>query len=157
MRKKPGSMTREPFRYRGDPVVPSFPDDRPIIIFDGRCVLCSGFARFVLRTDRKRRYRLLAAQTPLGVALYRHFGLDPVDYETNILLEDGRVWLKSEGTIRMFEGLGFPWRLVSLARVLPRPLRDRLYEFIARNRIRWFGARETCYVPDPSQADRFVA
>jgi len=157
MRKKPGSMTREPFRYRGDPVVPSFPDDRPIIIFDGRCVLCSGFARFVLRTDRKRRYRLLATQTPLGVALYRHFGLDPVDYETNILLEDGRVWLKSEGTIRMFEGLGFPWRLVSLARVLPRPLRDRLYEFIARNRIRWFGARETCYVPDPSQADRFVA
>jgi predicted DCC family thiol-disulfide oxidoreductase YuxK len=157
MRKQPGSMTREPFSYRGDPAVPSFPDDRPIIVFDGHCVLCSGFARFVLRTDRKRRCRLLAAQTPLGVALYRHFDLDPVDYETNILLEDGRVWLKSEGTIRMFEGLGFPWRLISIGRLLPLAVRDRLYEFIARNRIRWFGARATCYVPDPSQADRFVA
>jgi predicted DCC family thiol-disulfide oxidoreductase YuxK len=150
-------MTQEPFSYRGDRAAPSFPDDCPIIIFDGHCVLCSAFARFVLRTDRKRRYRLLAAQTPLGMALYRHFGLDPVDYETNILLEDGRVWLKSEGTIRMFEGLGFPWCLLSLARMMPRPLRDRLYEFVARNRIRWFGARATCYAADPSQADRFVA
>jgi predicted DCC family thiol-disulfide oxidoreductase YuxK len=149
-------MAREAFSYRTDPAVPSFPDDRPIIIFDGKCVLCCGFARFILRNDRDRRFRLLAAQTPVGAALYRHFGLAPLDYETNILLEDGRTWLKSEGSIRICERLGFPWSLVSVARLLPRPVRDRLYEIVARNRLRWFGARETCYLPDPSEADRFL-
>ena len=145
------------YSWREDPSVPAFADDRPILIFDGHCVLCSAFAQFILRHDRARRFRLLAAQTPLGTALYRHLGLHPTDYETNILLEDGQVWLKSEGSIRVFERLGFPWSLMASGRVLPRPLRDRLYEVIARNRRRWFGTRATCYRPDPADADRFLA
>jgi predicted DCC family thiol-disulfide oxidoreductase YuxK len=149
-------MAREAFSYRSDPAVPSFADDRPILIFDGNCVLCSTFAQFILRTDRKHRFRLLAAQTPIGAALYRHFGLNPTDYETNILLEDGRVWLKSEGSLRVFERLGLPWSLMSAGRVLPRFVRDRLYEIVARNRLRWFGVRQTCYRPDPAEADRFI-
>lgn len=149
-------MTREPYSWRDDATVPPFPDDRPILIFDGHCVLCSSFAQFILRHDRRRRFRLLAAQTPLGVALYRHFGLDPVDYDTNILIEEGRAWQKSESSIRVFERLGFPWSLMTASRVLPRPVRDRLYGTIARNRLRWFGTRATCYLPDPSEADRFL-
>jgi predicted DCC family thiol-disulfide oxidoreductase YuxK len=149
-------MPREAFSYRSDPAVPAFPDDRPILIFDGHCVLCSRFVQFILRTDRKRRFRLLAAQTPIGAALYRHLELNPTDYETNILLEDGRAWLKSEGSLRIFERLGFPWSLISVGRLLPRPVRDRLYEIVARNRLRWFGVRQSCYLPDPAQADRFI-
>jgi predicted DCC family thiol-disulfide oxidoreductase YuxK len=149
-------MARTAYSYRSDKAVPPFPDDRPIIIFDGNCVLCSGFAQFVLTTDRARSFRLMAAQTPLGAALYRHYGLAPLDYESNILLEDGLAWTKSEGTIRIFERLGFPWSTVRIARLLPRVMRDRLYEIVARNRLRWFGKRESCYMPDPSQADRFL-
>jgi predicted DCC family thiol-disulfide oxidoreductase YuxK len=149
-------MQRAAFSYRSDAAVPAFPDDRPILIFDGHCVLCSRFARFILRTDRHRRFRLMAAQSPVGVALYRHFSLDPTDYETNILIEDGRAWFKSEGSIRVFEGLGWPWSLMSVARALTRRLRDRLYEVVACNRLRWFGMRQTCYLPDPSEADRFI-
>ena len=148
---------REPFSYRHDPSVPPFPDDRPIIVFDGKCVLCSGFARFVVRHDRKQRFRLLPAQTKLGAAIYAHYGLHPTDYETNLLVENGSVWLKSEGSIRMFEGLGFPWSLATIARVLPRLLRDRLYDLIARNRIRWFGARAVCLMTIPGHHDRFLA
>jgi predicted DCC family thiol-disulfide oxidoreductase YuxK len=148
---------REAFSYRSDPAVPPFPDDRPIIVFDGKCVLCSGFANFILRSDRHHRFRLLAAQMPTGAALYRHFGLNPTDYQTYLLLEDGRVWLKSEASIRIFEQLGFPWSLAAVGRLMPRFLRDRLYDILARNRFRWFGSRETCYIPDPSQADRFIA
>ena len=150
------SAAREPFSYRADAAVPPFPDDKPIIIFDGYCLLCSRWARFVLRHDRAKRFRLLPAQTPLGMALYTHYGLDAVSYETNILLADGRAWLKSEGTIRMLEGLGFPWSLASVARILPRAVRDPLYNVIARNRLRWFGSRETCYLPEPAEADRFL-
>jgi len=149
-------MARAAFSYRSDPAVPSFPDDRPIVIFDGKCVFCSGFARFILRTDRHGRFRLMAAQTPLGAALYNHFGLDPLNYETNILLEDGRAWFKSEASIRIFEMLGFPWSVIAVSRLLPLPLRDRLYGIVARNRLRWFGMRETCYLPDPAHAERFI-
>jgi predicted DCC family thiol-disulfide oxidoreductase YuxK len=142
--------------YRSDPAVPSFPDDRPIVIFDGNCVLCSSFAQLILRVDRRHRFRLLAAQTPLGAALYAHYGLFDDDYRTNILIEDGRIWLKSDGSIRIFVGLGFPWSTAALAKILPRSLRDYFYDVVARNRLRWFGRRETCFLPDPQDADRFL-
>ena len=147
---------REAYSYRADPAVPVFPDNKPIIIFDGKCVLCSRWARFVMRHDAAKQFRLLAAQTPLGTALYEHYGLDPVEYETNVLLEDGRAFLKSESTIRMFERLGLPWSTMKVLRVVPRALRDRFYNVVARNRLRWFGSRETCFVPEPSDAERFL-
>jgi len=149
-------MAHAPFSYRGDPAVPPFPDDRPIVVFDGNCVLCSAFAQFILRHDRRRQFRLMAAQTPLGAALYRHYGLDPVDYQTNLLIDEGCLWQKSESSLRIFERLGFPWSLVGALRVLPLVLRDRLYEIVARNRLHWFGVRPTCYFPDPAEADRFL-
>lgn len=148
---------REPYSYRADSSVPPFPDDRPIIVFDGHCALCSGWARFVLRFDRARRFRLLTAQSPLGRALYVHYGLEPSDYETNILLTEGRAWCKSEASIRMAEGLGWPWALARVFRVLPLPHRDRLYGTLARNRLRVFGPRAACYVPGPEHRDRFLA
>lgn len=147
---------RGPYSYRDDPAVPDFPDDAPIIIFDGHCVMCSGFARFVLQHDRRKRFRLLPAQTPLGEALYRHYGLSVVDYETNILIEGGVAWFKSTGSIRMAQRLGFPWSLAALLYILPRPVRDAIYELVARNRIRWFGRREVCYLTEPGDEARFL-
>jgi predicted DCC family thiol-disulfide oxidoreductase YuxK len=144
------------FSYRRDPAVPDFPDNRPIIIFDGYCALCSGWAKFVLRHDRRAKYRLLTAQSPLGRALYVHYGLHPDDYETNILLADGCAWFKSEGCIRMAEGLGWPWSLAGAFRVLPVGLRDWLYALIARNRLRLFGKRASCFMPDGRYAERFL-
>jgi predicted DCC family thiol-disulfide oxidoreductase YuxK len=152
-----GVRHREAYSYRRDPAVPLFPDDRPIIIFDGYCALCSGWAEFVLRHDRKGIYRLLSAQSDIGRALYVHYGLDPQDYETNILLADGNAWFKSESSIRMMEGLGNPWALARCLRLLPMRWRDRLYETIARNRLRWFGKRAACYRPDDRHANRYLA
>jgi predicted DCC family thiol-disulfide oxidoreductase YuxK len=148
---------RVPYSYRSDAAVPSFPDDRPIIVFDGYCALCSGWAQFVLRHDAAEKYRLLPAQSPLGRAIYVHYGLHPDDYETNILIENGVAWFKSEGSIRMAEGLGLPWSLAAAFRIFPVRLRDPLYEFIARNRLRFFGKRESCYVPDAQDRHRFLA
>jgi predicted DCC family thiol-disulfide oxidoreductase YuxK len=144
------------YSYRRDPAIPAFPDDHPIIVFDGKCVMCSGFAQFIMRHDHQRRFRLMAAQSQIGTALYRHFGLDPVAYQTIILLEDGCARFKSDGAIRIFEQLGLPWRLVTVLRIIPSLVRDRCYELVARNRYRWFGMRPTCFLPDPTQADRFL-
>jgi predicted DCC family thiol-disulfide oxidoreductase YuxK len=146
-----------PYSWRRDPAVPAFPDDRPVIIFDGYCVLCSRSAQFVLRHDARGQFRLLAAQTPLGRALYVHYGLDPVDYQTMILIADGVPAFKSEAGIRIAQRLGFPWSLAVIMRILPRSWRDRLYDVLAHNRFRVFGRRDTCYLPDPRWADRFLA
>jgi len=119
--------------------------------------MCSGWARFVLKHDRRQRFRLLPAQTDLGRALYVHYGLDPEDYETNILVQDGRAWFKSEGSIRMAEELGWPWSMAKVFRVMPAPVRDRLYEWIARNRLRWFGRRDVCYRGESGYQERFLS
>lgn len=97
----------------------------------------------------------MTAQSPLGQALYRHYGLDPVKYETNILIEDGRAWFKSEASIRILVRLGLPWSLAAAGRMLPLAVRDGLYEIVARNRLNWFGTR-ACYMPSPEDADRFI-
>ena len=150
-------MQRAPYAYRTDPAVPRFADDHPVVVFDGKCALCSSFAQFILKRDRDARFRLLAAQCELGSALYRHFDLDPVDYETHVLLQDGKAYFRSEATMRILAGLGMPWRLLAtFGRLFPSPLRDAVYNMVARNRLRWFGARAQCYLPDPSQADRFL-
>jgi predicted DCC family thiol-disulfide oxidoreductase YuxK len=151
-------VQRLPYAYRADPAVPHFADDRPIIIFDGHCVLCSAFAQFVVKHDRDARFRLMAAQSDLGRALYRHFGLDPVNYDTYVLLLNGEAYFRSDASIRILQGLGGAWRILAKsARFIPAPLRDSFYNVIARNRLRWFGTRAQCYLPSPSQADRFLS
>ncbi|WFS01547.1 DCC1-like thiol-disulfide oxidoreductase family protein [Rhizobium tumorigenes] len=150
------ALTRD-FSYRDDAAVPDFDDGRPIIVFDGHCVFCSAWVRFVLNQDRRGRYRFIAAQTPLGDALYRHYGLETRDYETNMLLENGRAYLKSDATLRVLAGLGLPWSLSGVARIVPRGWRDSLYGFIARHRLDIAGRRESCYVPTPQERARFLS
>jgi predicted DCC family thiol-disulfide oxidoreductase YuxK len=119
-------------------------------------VLCSSFVQFILRADRARRFRFVGAQSALGAALYRHYGLPSVAYTTNILLAGGQAFINAEGSIRVFEALGFPYRLMAVGRLLPRPVRDALYKIVARNRFTWFGARQTCYRPQAADAGRFL-
>lgn len=144
------------YSYRADPAVPPFADDKPVIVFDGVCVLCSSFARFVARHDRARVFRFTAAQSRLGQALFRHYGLDPVDFETNLLLAEGRAYGKLQAFAGIMRRLGGPWRLLALAGKVPPRLGDWLYDRIARNRYRLFGRTETCMMPDASWRDRVI-
>lgn len=148
---KPGAYT-----WRTNPRVPSFPDDRPVLVFDGHCVMCSGVARFVLRHDRSRTIRLLPAQTPLGRALYVHLGLDPLDYASNIFLDDGVAWLRGEGSLRLARRLGLPWSVAAGLGILPRRWQNWLYERLAANRFALFGRLEVCYRTEAGHADRFL-
>lgn len=144
------------YSWRRDPAVPRFPDEHPLIVFDGVCVLCSANAQFVLRRDRERCFRLTTAQGPLGQALYRHFGLPTSTYETMLVLQDGRLLTESEAALRIAEGLGWPWRAAGVLRLVPRPLRDGLYRLVARNRYRLFGRREQCWLPATGDRDRLL-
>ncbi len=154
IRERLAAQTRH--GYRDDPAVPPFSDDKPIIVFDGECVLCSGFARFVARWDRLAIFRFIAAQSPLGQALYRHYGLDPVNYETNLLIADGRTFAKMEAFVGIMHRLGWPMRGAAIVGWLPYRLSDWLYDLIARNRYRLYGRRASCIVPDASWRDRLL-
>jgi predicted DCC family thiol-disulfide oxidoreductase YuxK len=131
-------------------------DDRPIVLFDALCLLCSANARFILRHDRRRNFRLASMQSEAGAALYRRFGIDPEDPETLILVDGDRALRDSDAILAIWSGLGWPWRAAAIARIIPAALRDRLYRWVARNRYRLFGRRETCWLPDPELADRFL-
>lgn len=150
------AVTRPAYSFRADPAVPAFPDERPLLVFDGVCVLCSGFARLVLRVDRAQRFRFAAAQSPLGRALFVHYGLDPVEFETNLLIVDGGAFTKMAAFAAVMRLLPWPWPVFALAAAIPRPLADWLYDRIARNRYTLFGRRAACLVPSPENRARFL-
>ena len=128
----------------------------PLILFDGVCVMCSGFVAFVIRRDPRARFRFVAAQTPLGQSLLSRLGLSTTDFESSILIEDGRARFKSGAFFAILRHLPWPWPWLSILRVLPLALTDRLYNAIADNRYRLFGKRDSCLVPTPDIRRRFV-
>lgn len=147
-------LARPPYSYRDDPSVPPFDDCRPLFVFDGTCVLCSGGASWIMRADRAGKVAFTPAAGPLGAAIYRHYGM-AID-DTYLLLVRGEVYGLSEGYFRLGRELGGMWRLLALLRILPRPLRDAVYRMIARNRYRWFGKVEACVLLTPEQRARLL-
>jgi predicted DCC family thiol-disulfide oxidoreductase YuxK len=145
-----------PYSYRADPAVPAFPDDKALIVFDGVCVLCSGLARFVLERDRHFAFRLATAQSSLGQAIYRHYGLATQELESNIVIADGRAYAKLDTVAVVCRRLGAPWRALALLGLLPHALGDWLYDRVARSRYRLFGRTEACMIPPPAWRDRFI-
>jgi predicted DCC family thiol-disulfide oxidoreductase YuxK len=137
--------------------LPPFPDDKPLVVFDGYCGLCSRTVQFILRHDHRGVFRFLAAQTGLGSAIYRHYGLSPDNYETFILISGGRAFFASDAAIELSRHLSFPWSMAVVGRLVPRSWRDGLYFLIARNRMRFFGRSAACYLPSPETASRFLA
>jgi predicted DCC family thiol-disulfide oxidoreductase YuxK len=130
--------------------------DHPVIVFDAQCVLCSANAQFVLKHDRREHFRLASMQGEVGAALFRRFGIDPADPETIILVDGDSVRLNSDAVIAIYAGLGWPWRAAAALRLVPRVLRDPVYRWVARNRYRLFGRRETCWLPTAEQARRVL-
>ena len=147
---------RSPYSYRADAQVPAFPDDQPLIVFDGECVLCSSFARFVAKRDPSGQFRFTAAQSNLGQALYRHYGFDPHEPETSLLIDEGRLYGKSIAFAKIVGRLSGPWRCGWLILGLPRPIRDWAYHRIARSRYRLFGRCTACVTPDQSWRNRVI-
>ena len=139
-------MGRGPYSYRDDPAVPAFPDDRPLVLFDGDCALCSGSARKILKHDRAGRFRLAPTQSALGRALLIHYGVDPDDPSTMLLIQDGVARGRSDGVLGIAAQLPPPYGLAVAARIVPRFVRDPLYDFIARRRRR-FPGRTWCAMP----------
>ncbi|HEY9553867.1 thiol-disulfide oxidoreductase DCC family protein [Allosphingosinicella sp.] len=128
---------------------------RPLFVFDGVCVLCSSGASFLMRHDRAGRVDFASAQSPLGQSLYRRLGLE-MD-ATYLLIDGGHAYTKSDGYFRLATILGGWWRLALIGKVVPRGLRDWLYDQVAARRYRWFGKANHCELLSGDQRGRLVS
>ena len=127
-----------------------------VVLFDGECNLCNRAVQFVLRRDRRARFRFASLQSPAGRRLLAGIALPTPLPDSIVLLEAGRAFLRSGAALRIARGLGWPWRLFAALLLVPRPLRDWAYDVVARHRHRWFGRRSSCMVPTPELRDRFL-
>jgi predicted DCC family thiol-disulfide oxidoreductase YuxK len=130
--------------------------DSPVIIFDAKCVLCSSNAQFILKHDKAGHFRLASMQGEYGAALYRKYGMDPADPISIIIIEGNTMRQDSDAVLSIYEALGFPWNLFSIMRIVPAIVRDPIYRWIARNRYRWFGERESCWISPSEYKNRIL-
>jgi predicted DCC family thiol-disulfide oxidoreductase YuxK len=131
-----------------------WPDD-DVILYDGVCVFCSRWVRFVAARDVERRFRFTAIQSGYGMRLARAFGIDPDDPDTNAVIQGGVAYFKSEAALTVLAALpGWGW--VRVLRSVPKPLRDAFYNLVARNRYQIFGKYQACFVPDAEMQARVM-
>ena len=128
----------------------------PVLLFDGVCNLCNGSVQWVLRHDARAQFRFAALQSDTGQALLRRFGLDSAQLDTVVLVDGDRIFLRSDAPLEVARRLGGGWALLYIFKVLPRPLRNAVYDWVARHRYRWFGRQESCMLPRPEWKGRFV-
>jgi predicted DCC family thiol-disulfide oxidoreductase YuxK len=130
--------------------------DKPIIFFDDVCVMCNTFVNFLIRVDRKQQFLFAPLRGETAAKILPPLADDPGSWSM-VYVDESGVHDQSDASLRVYQRLGGPWRLLALARFVPRWIRNPVYRVIARNRYRWFGKRETCRVPSPEQKARFLA
>jgi predicted DCC family thiol-disulfide oxidoreductase YuxK len=132
-------------------------DDRhAVVIFDGDCVFCNRWVNFLLRFDRCDVFRFAARQTESGAAFLRQAGLPQSGVGSIILAERSTILQRSAAVLRILELLGLPFSLATVLRIIPTAPRDHVYEWFARNRLKWFGRLHACRLPSPSERHRFL-
>lgn len=129
---------------------------RDLIVFDGECVLCSGFFKFITRADKSQRFHFAHAQSDLGTQLYTALDLPTDDFDTNLVIVDGAIFERLDAFAAAMSAVGWPWKILAALRFIPEPLRSFLYYRIARNRYAIFGRYDTCMIPDAALQARFI-
>lgn len=132
------------------------PRYRTIVLFDGVCNLCNGAVDFLLRHDQGERLWYASLQSEAGSQLLEAAGLTPGSLGSLVVVHGERIYVESDAVLEIARLLPAPWCWFTLFRVIPRPVRNRLYRFVARHRYDWLGRRDTCRVPRPEERARFV-
>jgi len=130
-------------------------DGKAIVMFDGVCNLCNGAVQFIIKRDSAGRFRFAALQSHVGQALLERYELSK-EMDSFVLIEGDNVYMKSSAVLRICRRLKGGWPLLTVFLVVPRPIRDAVYHFVARNRYRWFGKQEACMLPTPELKERFL-
>ncbi len=128
----------------------------PVILFDGVCNFCNSSVNFIIDRDKNMIFRFASLQSEAGQQLLMEAGAGMEEFDSVVLVYEGRIHIKSSAAIKIASMLPFPWPIVSVFRIIPARLRDFVYDYIARNRYKWFGKRDACRIPDAETRARFI-
>ncbi|MBX7151424.1 thiol-disulfide oxidoreductase DCC family protein [bacterium] len=128
----------------------------PIILFDGVCNLCNGSVLFIIKRDPKAQFRFASLQSAYGENFLKEKNLSTKEYDSIVLIEGDRFYTQSSAALRIAKRLNGAWPLFYIGIIIPKFLRDAVYNFIAKNRYRWFGKKDACMIPTPELRSRFM-
>ena len=131
-------------------------DSYSVILFDGYCNLCSRSVQCVLKYDRKAKFRFASLQSEYGKLLLQKHQLPTESFGSFVLVEDDKIHSKSTAALRVVKSLSGMWPVLYIFIIIPRFIRDAVYGFVARNRYKWFGKRDSCWLPKPEWKERFL-
>ncbi len=132
-------------------------DGKSIILFDGVCTLCNASIDFVMKRDRTNRFLVGALQEPISKKLLSDFQVDPAYLDSLVLVEKGKIYFRSTAALRIAKRLSGAWPLFYLFIVIPTFVRDPIYDWIGKNRYRWFGMKSTCRIPSAEERNKFLS
>lgn len=126
----------------------------PMVLFDGVCNLCNGTVDFILKSDRKKQFRFAALQSEAGEAIIKKFSI-PDEIDSVVFIHKGKVFYESDAALEITRLLPAPWKWAVVFKIVPLSWRNAVYKWIARNRYRWFGKKESCRIPTPEEQKFF--
>jgi predicted DCC family thiol-disulfide oxidoreductase YuxK len=129
---------------------------QPIILFDGVCNFCNNTINFLIRQDKKGVFHFAPLQSDIGQSLLRQQGLHQQQFDSFVLVSNSKAYLRSSATLQLIQHLPWYWQWARVLWVVPRPIRDGVYNWIARNRYKWFGKKDACMIPTPEVRSRFL-
>ncbi|MEC0128605.1 thiol-disulfide oxidoreductase DCC family protein [Paenibacillus pabuli] len=128
----------------------------PIVLVDGVCHFCQGLTKWIIKRDPEGKYHFASLQSDVAKALLEKGNLSTDSMDTFVLIEDGKYYTRSTAALRLAKGLKFPYPLLYGLIIVPKFIRNAIYNMVARNRYRWFGKDEACMLPTPEIKDRFL-
>ena len=129
-------------------------ENNPLVLFDGVCNLCNGTVDFILKRDRKNQFRFAALQSETGEAIRKKFSISD-EIDSVVLIHKEKVFYESDAALEIARLLPAPWKWAVVFKIVPLSWRNVVYRWIARNRYRWFGKKETCRIPTPEELKFF--
>ncbi|HJD86994.1 MAG TPA: thiol-disulfide oxidoreductase DCC family protein [Empedobacter falsenii] len=129
---------------------------RKIILFDGICNLCNQSVQFVIEHDKRNQFRFASLQSDFGQNFLKENDLDAAQFDSVVFIEDDKFYTKSSAALKIAKHLDGITSCLHFFMIVPKPLRDIVYSFIAKNRYRWFGKQESCWLPTPELKAKFL-
>lgn len=126
-----------------------------IILFDGECHFCNQSVQFIIKRDPNAIYSFASLQSDIGKRLLKKYNI-PQGTDSLVLIEKGQYYLKSTAALRISRNLSSGWKYFSLLLLIPMPIRESIYELVAKNRYKWFGKKQSCPLPSPEIRKRFL-
>src|SRR4030095_3155492 len=130
--------------------------DKPIILFDGVCNFCNSMVNFVIRQDRKNVFLFCALQSPAGERLLKEYNIDWKANDSFVVIAQNKAYLKSDAALKLYNRLPWYWKWTQMFWIVPKFIRDWVYNVIAKNRYKWFGKQEVCMIPTPEVRQKFL-